>query len=104
MTVRETVALQNPQALFYDGRYDGALIGRTLGFGTKSDTRPVAVYDHDRILRILAADFAADAEADGEDCDESELLSEAQQWIDHNMAGAYLGPNAPLIVVSGDSL
>ena len=36
MTVRETVALQNPQALFYDQRYDAALLRMTLGFGTKS--------------------------------------------------------------------
>jgi len=102
MTVRETVAQQNPQALLYDEQYDGALMGWTLGFGTKSDTRPVAVYDHDKLLRILAADFAAEAEADGEDYDESELLSEAQQWIDHNMAGAYFGPDAPVIVTRAE--
>jgi hypothetical protein len=29
------------------------------------------------------------------------LLSEAEEWIDYNMAGAYLGPDAPVIVKMG---
>ena len=100
MTVRETVASQNPQALFYDKRFDDALIGWTLGFGTKSDTRPVAVYDHYKLLGMLAAEFAADGAVDGEDVEESELVSDAQQWIDHNMAGAYFGPDAPVLLTT----
>lgn len=104
MTVRETVALQNPQALFYDQRYDAALLGMTLGFGTKSDTKPVAVYDHYRLREILAAEFANDDARDGEEREDGERYDDAEEWIDYNMAGAYLGPDAPVIVVSGDSL
>ena len=53
MTIREIVTQQNPDALLYPERYDAALVGMTLGFGTKSDTKPVAVYDHTRLLEIL---------------------------------------------------
>lgn len=98
MTIREALAQENPGALLYPEQFDGALVGLTLGFGPKSDTRPVAVYDHERLLQILAADFERDDESDGEDRDECHPLLEAEEWIDYNMAGAYLGPDAPVIV------
>jgi hypothetical protein len=104
MTIREILTQQNPAALFYPERYDAALLGMTLGFGTKSDTKPVAVYDHTRLLEILAAEFAKDDARDGEEREDEERHDDAQEWIDYNMAGAYLGPDAPVILVSGDSL
>jgi hypothetical protein len=104
MTVRETLAQQNPDALLYPERYDAALLGMTLGFGTKSDTKPVAVYDHYRLLEILAAQFAENDARDGEEREDGEPYDDAEEWIDYNMAGAYLGPDAPVIVISGDSL
>ena len=42
MTIREALTQQNPDGLLYPERYDAALLGMTLGFGTKSDTKPVA--------------------------------------------------------------
>jgi hypothetical protein len=108
MTIREILTQQNPGALLYPEKYDAALLGMTLGFGTKSDTKPVAVYDHTRLLEILAAEeFAKDDARDGEEREEredEERYDDAEEWIDYNMAGAYLGPNAPVIMVSGDSL
>jgi hypothetical protein len=99
MTVRELLIQENPGALLYPERYDAALLGMTLGFGTKSDTKPVAVYDHTRLLQILAAEFVAQDMADGEEREDEEYHDDAEEWINCNMAGAYLGPNAPVIVV-----
>jgi hypothetical protein len=101
MTVRELLAQENPNALLYDERYDAALVGWTLGFGAKSDTRPVAVYDYQSLIEILAADFEKDAERDSEDLEERDFVSEAEEWVGVNMAGAYLGPNAPVIAAMG---
>jgi hypothetical protein len=56
------------------------------------------VYDYETLAEILIMEFAKDDESEGEDRDESHPLSEAEEWIDYNMAGAYLGPNAPVIV------
>jgi hypothetical protein len=98
MTTRQALAQENPGALLYPVRYDGALLGVTLGFGTKSDTEPVAVYDHTRLLEILTAEFAAQDITDGEEYEDEERLDDAEEWIDYNMAGAYLGPDAPVIV------
>jgi hypothetical protein len=98
MTIREVLSQLNPDALLYLERYDGALLGVTLGFGTKGDTKPVAVYERTRLLEILTAEFAARDITDGEDRDECHPLSEAEEWIDYNKAGAYLGPDAPVIV------
>jgi hypothetical protein len=91
------LAEENPDALLYDERFDSALVGWTLGFGVKSDTRPVAVYDYQSLVRILAADFERDAERDAEDLEEHDFVLEAEEWVGVNMAGAYLGPNAPVI-------
>lgn len=88
MTVRELLAQENPNALLYDERFDSALVGWTLGFGVKSDTGPVAIYDYQSLVGILAADFERDAERDAE---ERDFISEAEEWVGVNMAGAYLG-------------
>jgi hypothetical protein len=40
---------------------------RALGFRTKPDIRPVAVYDHEKLVEILAAEFAKDDARDGEE-------------------------------------
>jgi hypothetical protein len=57
MTVREALTQQNPGALFYPDRYDAALVGMTLGFRGPSETKPVGVYDHGKLIGILAAEF-----------------------------------------------
>jgi hypothetical protein len=37
--------------------------------------------------------------ADGEELEDEEWQDDAEEWINYNMAGAHLGPNAPVIVV-----
>ena len=99
MTIREALMQEHPGALFFPERYDAALVGMTRGFGTKPDTRPVAVYDHNRLVEILAAESSNDDARDGEDREDGDRYDEAEERIDYNMAGAYLGPNSPVIVV-----
>jgi hypothetical protein len=98
MTVRDLLAQENPDAWLYDERFDSALVGWTLGFGVKSDTRPVAVYDYQSLVGILAADFERDAARDAEDLEEHDFILEAEEWVGANMAGASLGSAAPVIV------
>jgi hypothetical protein len=81
--------------LLYPERFDAALVGMTFGFGPKDHTKPVAVYDHEILAEILIMGFVKDDESDGEECEDEERLDDAEEWIDYNMAGAYLGPDAP---------
>jgi hypothetical protein len=71
MTIREALTQENPRALMYPEQYDTALLGWTHGFGTKPDSRPVAVYSRDKLVEILAGEFAEDDEHDG-DCDDTD--------------------------------
>jgi hypothetical protein len=99
VTIRQVLAQQNPLALLYAERYDDALVGWTLGFGTKRDTKPVAVYDHDKLVEILAAEFAEDDQRNGDEREDEERYDDAEEWVTYNMAHAFLGPNAPVIAV-----
>lgn len=98
--VREHLAVHNPDALFYGERYDAALVGVTEGFRGNPETAPVAVYDHEILIDLLAAEFASQqveiySGEIPEDVEEPRV--EAIEWIGHNMAGAYHGSNAPII-------
>ena len=87
----------------YPEQYDAALLGWTHGFGTISENRYVAVYSRKKLVEILAQDFAKDDEQE-DDCDYTVLLMQAEEWIDYNMSGAYLEPDAPVVVVGGERL
>ena len=73
----------NPEALFADG-LDEALIGYTTYQPGPRESVPV--YDLDRVLEALMRD--------GMDRDE------AQEYIDFNVTGAWMGTHTPLFVVS----
>ena len=51
---------ENPKALMYPGQFDTALLGWTHGFGAKPDSGSVAVYSREKLVEILAAEFAED--------------------------------------------
>ena len=104
MKIRELLLEQNPHALFYPERYDAALLGMTWGFGAKRDSNPVAVYDRQQLIDLFAAEFAGGGEKDEESSDPSDPLADAEEWVDTNMAYACLGPDAPVIVITADSL
>ena len=104
MTIRDLLVQQNPHALFYPERYDAALVGMTWGFGPKQDPNPVAVYSREKLIDLLAAEFAADGHNDEEDLEAPDYRADAEEWVDTNMAYAYIGPDAPAIVIAENSL
>lgn len=57
----------------------------------------------EKLVEILAQDFAKDDEQE-DDRDYSDLLMQAEGWVDYNMSGAYPESDAPVIEVSGESL
>ena len=57
----------------------------------------------EKLVEILVQDFAKDDEQeDGRDY--SDFLMQGEEWVDYNMSGTYLEPDAPVIVVSGEGL
>ena len=104
MTIRDLLFQQNPHALFYPERYDAALVGMTWGFGPRQDPNAVAVYSREKLIDLLAAEFAADGHNDEEDLEASDYRADAEEWVDTNMAYAYIGPDAPVIVITENSL
>ena len=56
-----------PSTMWKLGLAKSNMLFRALGFGTKPDIRPVAVYDHEKLVEILAAEFAKDDARDGEE-------------------------------------
>lgn len=69
----------NDQALFLDG-LDGAIVGVARRCAQPS----LVVYDREKIIKELMADGM------------SEL--EAEEWLEFNIAGAWVGENTPLIM------
>jgi hypothetical protein len=61
-------------------QYDAAIVA--VGWRGPSDG-PVAVYDRDRVLAILAQDMDED---------------EAEEWFEYNMVGSWVGPATPIFV------
>ena len=77
--------------LLADG-FDGALVG----IGTRF-IHPVAIYNYDTCVKMLANDYLDDAEAGGrtEYTDEDALL-DAEEYLIHNTTGAFVGDNTPI--------
>ena len=77
--------------LLADG-FDGALVG----IGTRF-IHPVAIYNYDTCVKMLANDYLDDAEASGrtEYTDEDALL-DAEEYLIHNTTGAFVGDNTPI--------
>lgn len=80
------------EALIPDG-FDDAIIG----IGTRF-MHPVAILDYDKCLKLLAKEFLQDAATSGRRLDEDEALLEAEEWMDHNVTGAYVGESTPIYV------
>jgi hypothetical protein len=78
-------------------------VGMTWGFGAKQDSNAVAVYSREKLIDLLAAEFAADSQNDEEDLDASDHRADAEEWVDTNMAYACLGTDAPVIVITENS-
>ena len=77
--------------LLADG-FDGALVG----VGTRF-IHPVAIYNYDTCVKMLANDYLDDAEATMREgyADEDALL-DAEEYMIHNTTGAHVGENTPI--------
>lgn len=78
-------------AILYDG-FEECLIG----FGTQF-SRPVAIYDYDKCIDKLIAEFTDScAGQDGElGCDH---WSEAEEYMEFNVTGGWVGENTPIFL------
>lgn len=77
------LSTENPAALTMDG-FDEAIIG----IGRRCGCPTLAVYDYHKVIEILQKSMSHD---------------EAIEYYDHNIAGAYMGENTPIIVTIDSS-
>ena len=61
-------------------QYDAAIVA--VGWRGPADG-PVAVYDMDRVLAILAQDLGEDG---------------AEEWFEYNVVGSWVGPATPIFI------
>ena len=78
--IKERLSECNPEALFIDG-FDNALIGIARRCGSSD----VAVYDYAKCVDVMV-------DRDGMSHDE------AVEYMEYNVAGAYVGENGPILV------
>ena len=77
-SLRDSIGDLNPAAMFIDGM-DDAIVGYAVQWGSP----PLAVYDSERIVEILARDMD---------------VEEAAEFFEFNIECAYIGPGTPLML------
>jgi hypothetical protein len=77
-SIKKEIEELNPAALFIDGM-DDAIVGYAVQWGSP----PLAVYDRERIIEILAKDMSPE---------------EAEEFFAFNIECAYVGPGTPMIL------
>ena len=90
MTIRETLAQLNPDAVLYQG-LDEALMGYTCPQAARA---PVAVYDTDLVFRLLSGEGVVAAANEG---DLEEALVDLEQKP-LNVAKSWCGQKTPVLV------
>lgn len=78
--VREMLAAENPDALTMDG-FDDALVGVARRCGQPA----LAAYCRRRCIDVLKRDHGM-------------ATDEANEYFEHNCAGAWMGPNSPVVI------
>jgi hypothetical protein len=76
----EKISEINPEALLADG-FNNAILGMCLQFGQE----PVVAYDYQKCLDIL----------EGRD---GMSRGEAEEYMDYNVIGAYMGMHSPVFI------
>jgi hypothetical protein len=79
ITIEDIVEI-NDKALLADG-FDEAIDGMCIQFGQL----PIVAYDYNKCIEILE-------ERDGM------TYIEAEEYLDFNVIGAYMGPNSPVFI------
>jgi hypothetical protein len=103
MKIKDYLAEYNPSAILFLG-LDDAIVG----IGQQHGGNTVAVYDRDLCINIFYREFTKDKEEDLgrhlSDEEEREIETEAVEWFEYNVEGAYLGENTPIFMLSLDEI
>ncbi len=83
-------AVEDDMYLKADG-FDDAIIGTAYGMTVSDDEGPVLVYDIQKCIDILM-DGAVDM-----------TREDAIEYFDYNVLGAFMGPQTPIFMNSGDA-
>lgn len=68
-----------------------------LGIGGAFNDEPVAVYDRDKCIDILARDFKRHAAFD-DDNEETDFYEQAIEYFEYNVQGSYVGEKTPIFI------
>jgi len=85
MTIRDWIADYSEEALIADG-FDGAIIGMCESFGGTL----VVAYDKEACIEILMKEFEGTIDED------ADLYTEALDYFEYNVMGAYVGEYTPV--------
>lgn len=80
------------EGLKADG-FDDCVVGIGRQFNTD-----VVVYNQDKIIKKLAKEFASSCHEASDECDHE---SEAEEYFEFNIAGAYVGKHTPVYIRVG---
>ena len=75
-----------------------------LGIGGAFNDEPVAVYDRDKCIDILARDFKLHADSNiteqktWDNHEETDFYEQALEYFDYNVQGAYVGDKTPIFI------
>ena len=100
-SVLEKLVALNPDALLFEPRdfYDLAVVGYTnepKDHWTRPSPSPyVAIYDYEELIH-------ATLKMNGLEEPSVDDFAEAQEWVDFNTVGAWVGEGTPTIQYSGD--
>lgn len=86
MELKNLIAEQNPDAILWDD-CDAAIIGMVSRCGSE----PIVCYDYDKLV-----DCFIDPEGAKDNPDAA--YEAALEWVEYNVAGAYVGEHTPFIL------
>ena len=82
----------NSEILLFGGADGGAYDEGFIGIGFQQYKGPIAVYDREKWIEALAADFASNPTED------SDPYEDAVEWFSFNTEGSWVGDNTPIIL------
>lgn len=85
----------NPDALFIGNPDERPWLDKAIiGFGGQHGTTPKVTYNYDWLVSAFAQMYVDNASY----TDEAAAYEAALEWVDANVACAYMGPETPIIV------
>ena len=75
-----------------------------IGLGGQFHDEPVAVYDREKCIKILATEFQRDAILMHDYKEETNFYEQAMEYFDYNVQGSYVGKRTPIFVTTPNPL